>query len=692
MKVAARTLALAALISPVSARPSSFISSGAALPDTSKRGTSFGNMGITNYDDSGDPGAKCQWTSDVPGSGFVVGDSYTFTLAANPSQGMVYKVGTAALAGTTGKSSSKAISWTATDVASVELKAICGSSSGGVMYIAENLTVSKAAPVNCALGPAVGASDCTSACGTVTQTIATQPSNGGTACGSQGTYNCAGGDGQCVRAKCSSIGDASAKASFCGSDDVYDANADDTECAGATCAAGDKDTCCNPKAKCSSIGDASAKATFCGSDDVYDANADDTKCAGVACAAGDKDTCCNPKAKCSSIGDASAKATFCGSDDVYDANADDTKCAGVACAAGDKDTCCNPKQAKCSTIASTQGFCGNGKVYDSSKADADCAAAACDKDTAGDVTACCKDATAPAAKCSTIASTQGFCGNGKVYDSSKADADCAAAACDKDTAGDVTACCKDATAPAAKCSTIASTQGFCGNGKVYDSSKADADCAAAACDKDTAGDVTACCKDATAPAAKCSTIASTQGFCGNGKVYDSSKADADCAAAACDKDTAGDVTACCKDATAPAAKCSTIASTQGFCGNGKVYDTTKANGDCAASTCDTNTAADVTACCKDAPASGTAPSPSQAAAEPSPGTAEPSPAAAEPSPAAAEPAPGTAEPSPAAAEPAPGDGHAHEHSHEDLSAGSTTSLSVLLAGALYLNLAALLTN
>ena len=134
------------------------------------------------------------------------------------------------------------------------------------------------------------------------------------------------------------------------------------------CVAGDKDTCCNPKAKCSSIGDANAKATFCGSDDVYDANADDTKCAGAACAAGDKDTCCNPSQvlKHGTL----VQRPLSGSDDVYDANADDTKCAGVACAAGDKDTCCNPKQAKCSTIASTQGFCGNGKVYDSSKADA----------------------------------------------------------------------------------------------------------------------------------------------------------------------------------------------------------------------------------------------------------------------------------------------------------------------------------
>ena len=55
-----------------------------------------------------------------------------------------------------------------------------------------------------------------------------------------------------------------------------------------------------------------------------------------------------------------------------------TQSALVRHVAGDKDTCVILSR-PCSTIASTQGFCGNGKVYDSSKADADCAAAACSK-------------------------------------------------------------------------------------------------------------------------------------------------------------------------------------------------------------------------------------------------------------------------------------------------------------------------
>ena len=127
--------------------------------------------------------------------------------------------------------------------------------------------------------------------------------------------------------------------------------------------------------------------------------------------------------------------------------------------------------------------------------------------------------------------------------------------------------------------------------------------------------------------------------------------------------------------------------TQGFC-NGKVLDTTKANGDCAASTCDTNTAADVTACCKDGPASGTAPSPS-------PGSSRTISQDRRTIPSGSRTIPRGSRTSSRDGRTICGsrtsswDGHAHEHSHEDLSAGSTTSLSVLLAGALYLNLAAL---
>ena len=50
--------------------------------------------------------------------------------------------------------------------------------------------------------------------------------------------------------------------------------------------------------------------------------------------------------------------------------------------------------------------------------------------------------------------------------------------------------------------------------------------------------------------------------------------------------------------TSVAAKCSTIATTDGFCGQGKVYDDTKAGTDCASDPCVDNGVADVAACCK----------------------------------------------------------------------------------------------
>ena len=58
------------------------------------------------------------------------------------------------------------------------------------------------------------------------------------------------------------------------------------------------------------------------------------------------------------------------------------------------------EKAKCSTIKDDNAFCGQGKTYDASKKDASCAAAACNKATAGDITACCKaEAAAKSKRC-----------------------------------------------------------------------------------------------------------------------------------------------------------------------------------------------------------------------------------------------------------------------------------------------------
>ena len=200
-------LLLAALAAPAAAYPYSFVSQGLPLPEVSARGQAFGLMtGVDNYEPVAD--LICVWTHDVPSTGFVPGTDYTLKIgnAANDAAatvGMVYKVGAAVNVGTAGKVAVKEITWTATDAASVELKAICG--AGGdydKMWIAEPVTLTKAAPaVNCALGPAVTGADCQAACGVLTQTIATQASNGGTACDAQGTHTCTNGEGNCVQAK-----------------------------------------------------------------------------------------------------------------------------------------------------------------------------------------------------------------------------------------------------------------------------------------------------------------------------------------------------------------------------------------------------------------------------------------------------------------------------------------------------------
>jgi len=141
-------------------------------------------------------------------------------------------------------------------------------------------------------------------------------------------------------------------------------------------------------ATCSSIADTG----FCGDGKVYNSAAADSDCAAAECdstTAGDVTKCCkDAPATCSSIEN---RDVFCGSDKVYNSAAADSDCAATTCSSGttaDVTTCCKAAPATCSSIADT-AFCGDGKVYNSSQADVECAAAECD---AGDVTTCCKAA------------------------------------------------------------------------------------------------------------------------------------------------------------------------------------------------------------------------------------------------------------------------------------------------------------
>merc|ERR1711871_1422649 len=133
---------------------------------------------------------------------------------------------------------------------------------------------------------------------------------------------------------------------------------------------------------------------------------------------------------------------------------------------------------------------GSGKAYDSANANKYCVGTTCDASNAADVATC----TKTVAICSSFFATQGdgsapLCGTGKVYDSSKATANCAAGTCNKDTPADVTACCKTGTP--AKCST--KTTGW-GATKAYDSADANKYCVGTACDASNTGDVATCTK------------------------------------------------------------------------------------------------------------------------------------------------------------------------------------------------------
>jgi len=126
------------------------------------------------------------------------------------------------------------------------------------------------------------------------------------------------------------------------------------------------------------------------------------------------------------------------------------------------------------------------------------------------------------------------------------------------------------------------------------------------CSAETPADITACCKLDDVPD-KCETItdpdvfpANLQNkgfpndFCGAGKVYDDTKANTNCATTTCSNATTVDIAACCKLDDVPD-KCSTTPAD--FCGTTGKYDSTKANADCAGTVCDKNTAADIAECC-----------------------------------------------------------------------------------------------
>ena len=114
---------------------------------TYDKGDSFGKMSISNFENS--YSTKCEIEHNVPGSGYVQGQSYTLTVKTDYTGGLglIIKAGTTkANSGGSAKAASKDVAWTATGAATMDVYAICGAKGSiNKMWVAQKVTLTKAA-------------------------------------------------------------------------------------------------------------------------------------------------------------------------------------------------------------------------------------------------------------------------------------------------------------------------------------------------------------------------------------------------------------------------------------------------------------------------------------------------------------------------------------------------------------------
>ena len=113
---------------------------------TYDKGDSFGKMSISNFENS--YSTKCEIEHNVPGSGYVQGQSYTLTVKTDEGGGLglIIKYGSTTNNAYSGKTTSKTITWTATGAATMDVYAICGAKDPvNKMWVAQKVTLSKAA-------------------------------------------------------------------------------------------------------------------------------------------------------------------------------------------------------------------------------------------------------------------------------------------------------------------------------------------------------------------------------------------------------------------------------------------------------------------------------------------------------------------------------------------------------------------
>ena len=152
------TFVLAATLAVAQAWPTSLSTD----ISTYTTGSSFGNMGISNFENS--YSTKCEIEHNVPVSGYVQGQTYTLTVKTDYTGGLGLKIKagtTKANSGGSGdpKLASKDMPWTATGDATMDVYGLCGA-GGSIdkMWVAQKVTLSKAAGGSPTPSPASGES------------------------------------------------------------------------------------------------------------------------------------------------------------------------------------------------------------------------------------------------------------------------------------------------------------------------------------------------------------------------------------------------------------------------------------------------------------------------------------------------------------------------------------------------------
>ena len=303
MKATLSILALTAMT--VDAYPSSFISTKHVVTLTNANmGTIMEKTSLTTTGLA----TKCVITDTSgtkDGTNYVIGTAYTFTVNTDESSGlgMVTSVGEGTPAdtwpqvGTSGRETSKVVSFTPTTAGDMSVHALCGGNGATPLYLATPLTGTIVTATATCADMKCGGNACDDWCAG-NPTGATVMKSKTTAVATVDAASC------CVEpSACSTMANAPG---WCGGGKIYDASKATNKCVGAPCnqlEAADITACCktDTRAECSTI-DATDQEDFCGAL-IYDNDKSTNKCAGDACdksKASDTGACCkvNPIPVC----------------------------------------------------------------------------------------------------------------------------------------------------------------------------------------------------------------------------------------------------------------------------------------------------------------------------------------------------------------------------------------------------------